>query len=78
MLPPSRKEGNSSLKRDILAVITFVATGFLFYLIQTRDPMEKAPGHPELPGVVENVSERGPLAETPIGVTPRKGGSLDS
>ncbi len=76
MLAPNRKRRGSNLKRDIFAVITFVATGFLFYLIQTQNPRE--PGSQEVPGIVEKVSVQDPIVETPVGIAIKDGGSRDS
>jgi len=48
------------VKKDILAIITFVATGFLFYLVHLEGPAEKAfsPGE-DLEAVERVVEEDG-------------------
>jgi hypothetical protein len=76
MLAPNRRRKGSSLKRDIFAVMTFVATGFLFYLIQAHDPTQNA--SEKVSGVTEQVSIEGTVTETPVGIRLKEGGSRDS
>jgi hypothetical protein len=76
MLASNHRRGDSSLKRDICAILTFVATGFLFYLVQTHDPMGDGPGRPEEVEVVEQVSDA--LTRTPVGASQKEGGIRDS
>lgn len=42
------------MKKDILAAFTFIATGFLFYVVQTEGPMDRFFSDGEC-GVVETV-----------------------
>ena len=36
-----RREGDEELKKDILAALTFVLTGLLFYVVQSDSRMER-------------------------------------
>jgi hypothetical protein len=73
---PDRKRGYSSLKKDVFAVITFVATGFLFYLIQAHDPT--GPGVEKVSGAAEPVSVEESVPDTPVVIRLEEGGSRDS
>jgi hypothetical protein len=68
--------GTSNLKRDIFAVITFVATGFLFYLIQAHGPAQF--GSEKVSDAVEQLSVHEALTETPVANGLKEGGSRDS
>jgi hypothetical protein len=74
MLAPNRRRRDSNLKRDIFAVVTFVATGFLFYLIQIHNPQES--GSEAVTDVVEEAYVQESIVETPI--TLKERGSRDS
>jgi len=74
MLASDHRRRDSSLKRDIFAVLTFVATGFLFYLVQTHDPMSHAAEKAD--EVVEQLSD--PLLEAPGGASLKEEGTRDS
>ena len=74
MLASEYRRRDLSLKRDIFAVLTFVATAFLFYLVQTHDPMGSKSARAD--EVVEQVAD--PLNETPVGASLKEGGTRDS
>ncbi|MGD2120639.1 MAG: hypothetical protein PVJ76_02795 [Gemmatimonadota bacterium] len=76
MLAPTARRGESSLKKDIFAVITFVATGFLFYLIQTHDPAEHQ--SEKVSDAVEQLSAQETGMESPAGLSLKEGEGRDS
>jgi hypothetical protein len=56
---------DTRVKKDILAIITFVATGFLFYLVHLEGPAEKALSNGAELGAVERVVEEGGRVNPP-------------
>ena len=66
------------MKKDILAIITFVTTGVLFYLIQVGGPPGKTVSVNDEIGVVEEVYIDSSDAEEPKALLKKDEGVRDS
>ncbi len=66
------------MKKDILAIITFVTTGLLFYLIQVEGPVGQSLTSHDGDGIAEEILQDGCDAKAPSGLVIKEGRTRDS